>query len=146
MIFLVIILTDVNAVKQDLSFRWVVKTAHELDHRRFARTVHADNGKTFTDLKFEIYMTERPKIRIGVLERNIAEFHLVFSVVPLFYGERTLNHMRGCFDEIEINFRDFIVVTKRFKRADKRADRPRKFQNGTNILRDRTNGKSSDES
>ena len=145
-IFLVIILTDINAVEQDLSFRWIVKTAHEFDHRGFARTVHTHNGKAFTDLKFEIDVTERPKICIRIFERNIAELNFIFTVITFLHRERTLNHVRRCFDEIKIDLRDLVVVTKRFKRTDERADRPRKFQNRADILRDRTDRKTPHES
>ena len=118
MIFFVIILANINSVEQNLPFRGVIETAHELNHCGFARTVHADNSQTFADFEFEIDMTKRPEISVRIFERNIPEFHLVFSVVPLFYGERSLNHVGGGLDKIKIDFGDLIIDAKCLKCAD----------------------------
>ena len=91
-VIVVFVLANINSIKKNLSFLWVIQTAQQFDESCFAATIFANNGKALTDFEFHIHMTECPYITTGIFERYVLELHLILSVTPLFSSQATLIH------------------------------------------------------
>lgn len=94
-IVVVPVLSDVDAVEQNLSFLRVIQSAEQLDEGRFAGTVLSDHCHALSNPKAQADVMQRPLLRAGVAEGNIAKLHLIFAVGAFFGGQGALVHRIG---------------------------------------------------
>lgn len=102
-ILFVLIFADIDAVQEDLAFGRVVKAAKQLDEGGLSAAVHANDGHSFANMKFNIHMTQGIGIRCGVAEGNISEFDFISVIAvitegPFFNRQGTLIHTIGHID------------------------------------------------
>lgn len=106
----IIVLANINAVKQNFSLGGVIQAAQQFDKRGFTASVHTYNGKTFTDLKFHIDVAKRIVVAARIFERYIAELNLIFSVTTFFYRKASLVHIVGNIKEVKGQLKERCVV------------------------------------
>src|SRR5205085_230028 len=68
-----VVLAQVHAVEQDLTFRWIVEPGNELDDGGLALAVLTDQGHPLTGTKLEVQAIKHQARAAGIAEGNIAE-------------------------------------------------------------------------
>ena len=69
-----IVFAQVDAVEQDLAFGRIVEARDQLDDRRLALAVFADQRHALSGAQREIEVLEDPPRRPGIGKRNVAKF------------------------------------------------------------------------
>ena len=89
------ILTNVDAVEEDLAFLWIVQTAQQLNKGSLAAAVFANNSKPLTDLELHADIFQCVSFSAGILEGDILELYLILPICPLLCGVTSLVHSIG---------------------------------------------------
>src|SRR5208282_4527680 len=68
-----VILAQVDAIQQDLTFCRIIQTGNQFHDGRFALAIFADQSEAFVGMQLKINAIEYPARVSGVTERNISE-------------------------------------------------------------------------
>ena len=135
-VLVVVVLADVDAVEQDRALGGVVEAAEQLDERRLARAVFADDREPLADAELHRDMAQRVVLGAGVAERNVAEFDLVVAVAALLGRQAALIHLARRVEEFIGLAQEDGVRAEFAPGGDERADAAGKRGDRADVLRD----------
>ena len=90
MIFLIIVLFNVDSIEQDLSFSRIVQAAQQLNKGRFSGTIFSYQCKLAAYFEFERNVVENLFLCSRISKGNIPKLQFILIVVPLFYRKLSL--------------------------------------------------------
>ena len=117
-IFFVIIFSDIDSVKKNVSFCRIVKTTQELDKRSLSTSIHTNDSHLLTDFKFQINISKGILFTSRISERNISKFYFILSVTAFFSSQASLIHVIGNVQKFKCLFQKNSIVLHIFNGGD----------------------------